>query len=520
VSEVLRGTRLEYAVLAGAAGLGREVRRIVYVQLTIEGLEAPGPGDLIIYSSASRLPSTSRQADRALSAVMSSGASGVLTDRAPGAAAVKEADKYGVPLLATKHDTNAGQDFKEVQQSLEMLESRLRGQRQELEQDLSDLARSGATSLMVLERLVETTGKTGLLQGPNALVEHVQPTAQQDIDASLVRRAIREGDAAVRRWMLESADPAVAPVLYLELADLGLVRLVSPVWIDGRADAAVSLLTRPTELTTRDRSGLVAAARAIAMTSLENKVDPPLAFARRTCPAVAAIVLRAQDVSLEAIADTVRQRTDVARGALTLGREDVRVWLVYESVDDWHRWIREWHAQLSKDIARLSIGHSLRRRAAAASDVSYAVVQAAEAALVGERLFGPGHVTSYADAQLAKFLLTRHSAAELRSLYERAVGKLAVEDLVQHTDLVSTLEMYCESFVMTRTGERLGVHRNTVLYRLNRIEEITSSDLEDGPTRLLFQLGLLAGRLLQKGSGARHSNPDAWASAPPLEAAI
>src|SRR5947209_3706825 len=185
------------------------------------------------------------------------------------------ADKYGVPLLSNRQDTNTAPDFSELEQSFELLESRLRTQQLELEQDLSDLARSGATPAMVLERLVETTGKTGLLQGPSALVEHVQPTAQQEIEAGLVRQAVRESDPAVRSWMLESADPTVAPVLYLELPNHGLVRLVSPVWIDGRVGAAVSLLARPTELTARDRSGLLAASRAIAMTSLENKVDPP-----------------------------------------------------------------------------------------------------------------------------------------------------------------------------------------------------------------------------------------------------
>jgi PucR C-terminal helix-turn-helix domain len=443
-----------------------------------------------------------------------------LTDGAPGAAVIEMADKCCVPLLCSRHDTNQRPDFSDVDQSFDLLEARLPAQQLELEQDLSGLARSGAAPAMVLERLVQTTGKTALLQGPSALVEHLQLSAQQHIETGLVPQAIRESDPAVRRWMLQSADPTAAPVLYLELPNHGLVRLVSPVWIDGRGEAAVSLLARPTELTARDRSGLVAASRAIAVTSLENKVDPPLVFARRTYEAVAAIVLRAPGASLEAVAEAVRQRIDVARGALRLGREDVRVWLPYESVDHWNNLIDGWHAQLSNDISRLSIGHALRRRAGASSDAGYAVVQAAEAALVGERLFGPGHVTSYADAQLAKFLLSQHSPAELRSLYERAVGKLAVEDLTQHTDLVSTLEVYCDSFVMQRTGERMGVHRNTVLNRLNRIEEITSSDLEDGPTRLLFQLGLLAGRLLQGGTGAQQSISRAWTSRQPLKAAI
>jgi hypothetical protein len=521
LSEVLRGTRLEreYVVLAGAVGLGREVRRILFVRPVLHGVDSPGAGDLSVYSSGDRRTTNSKVADRTLSALVASGAAGVLTDRAPGAAVIEMANKYCVPLLCSRHDTNPWLDFSELERSFELLASRLPAQQLVLEQDLSDLARSGATPGMVLERLAHTTGKTALLQGPGALGEHLQLSAQRDIEAGLVRQAIRETDPAVRSWMLQSADPNVTPVLYLELPNHGLVRLVSPVWIDSRVEAAVSLLVRPTALTARDRSGLVAASRAIAVTALENDVDPPV-VGRRTYGAVAAIVLRASGASLEAVADAMRQRIDIAHGELRLGREDVRAWLPYESVDHWHRLIGEWHAQLSKDISRLSIGHALRRRAGAASDASYAVVQAAEAALVGERLFGPGHVTSYADAQLAKFLLSQHSTAELRSLYERAVGKLAVEDGMQHTDLVSTLAVYCDSVVVTRTGERLGVHRNTVLYRLNRIEEITSSDLEDGPTRLLFQLGLLAGRLLQGGSEAQQSISRAWTSPPPLKAAI
>jgi DNA-binding PucR family transcriptional regulator len=105
--------------------------------------------------------------------------------------------------------------------------------------------------------------------------------------------------------------------------------------------------------------------------------------------------------------------------------------------------------------------------------------------------------------QLAKFLLGQHDVAELRSLYERAVGRLAVEDLKQDSQLVATLEVYCESFVTRRTAEKLGVHRNTVLYRLKRIEEITSADLDDGPTRLLMQFGLLAGRMLRRSAAMR-----------------
>ena len=41
-----------------------------------------------------------------------------------------------------------------------------------------------------------------------------------------------------------------------------------------------------------------------------------------------------------------------------------------------------------------------------------------------------------------------------------------------------------------QTAELLGVHRNSVLYRLQRIAELSHVDLEDPDTRLLLRLAL------------------------------
>jgi sugar diacid utilization regulator len=212
------------------------------------------------------------------------------------------------------------------------------------------------------------------------------------------------------------------------------------------------------------------------------------------------VVLRAAEASPEELAAAARGQFDSSRVALTTGVDDVRMCVAFESVDrfEWTSRLIDWQARLSEEFGPVSIGHALRM-GAQASDVRYALVQASEAVLTGDRLFGAGHVTSYADAVLAGFLLGRRDTYELRALFEQAVGKLAGEDLKRDRELVRTLDVYCETVSTQRTAERLGVHRNTVLYRLRQIEEISSFDLEDGPTRLLLRLGLLAGRLVRQG---------------------
>jgi DNA-binding PucR family transcriptional regulator len=48
----------------------------------------------------------------------------------------------------------------------------------------------------------------------------------------------------------------------------------------------------------------------------------------------------------------------------------------------------------------------------------------------------------------------------------------------------------------------MGIHRNTVLYRLKRMEELVHVDLADGDVRFFIQLALRAHRQLTSGSQA------------------
>src|SRR5205085_117175 len=239
------------------------------------------------------------------------------------------------------------------------------------------------------------------------------------------------------------------------------------------------------------RIAVLAAADAIASAYAHPPLDVAAAVGRRRC---AAVVLRAAEASLADLAEAARKHFEDSRMALATSADDVRLCVAFAAVDrlEWTSRLTAWQTQLSEDFGPVSIGHALRM-GAQASDVRYALVQATEAVLVGDRLFGPGHVTSYADAQLANFLLGRRDTHELRALFEQSVGQLAAEDVKRDRELVRTLEVYCETFSTQRTAERLQVHRNTVLYRLRQIDEMTSFDLEDGPTRLPLQPGLLAG---------------------------
>jgi hypothetical protein len=362
-----------------------------------------------------------------------------------------------------------------------------------LQWEIADLARAGATRRMLLERLIELTGKAGVIQDHHGAIECLLRPVLRPLDPVELRRALHASDMAVQQWLIGKADPAMSHLLTLELPAERVVRIVAPLWVDGRNSGTVSLVGHPDDLTARDRTALTAAARAIALGqagTLDQVHPDPAARGRRS----AALAMRFHGPRRDDLVLVVRQALASPLAVVARGVDTVRVTLPYDPPTPWawRQHLAELHAELSTDLGTVTIGHALRA-AANGADQGSSLVRAAEAALVGDELFGPGQVISYAEAQLARFLHSTRDRDSLRTLYERVVGKLVADGLRRERDLISTLDTYCETVSTQGTADRLQVHRNTVLYRLKRIEEITQMDLADGATRMLFQLGLMAG---------------------------
>nr|WP_191888817.1 helix-turn-helix domain-containing protein [Streptomyces mutabilis] len=65
-----------------------------------------------------------------------------------------------------------------------------------------------------------------------------------------------------------------------------------------------------------------------------------------------------------------------------------------------------------------------------------------------------------------------------------------------HRELARTAEVYLDCAGQAgRTATELGIHRQTLYYRLSRVEQLTGLDLDDGEDRLLLHMALKAARL-------------------------
>jgi purine catabolism regulator len=123
---------------------------------------------------------------------------------------------------------------------------------------------------------------------------------------------------------------------------------------------------------------------------------------------------------------------------------------------------------------------------------------------MGRRLHGPAAATAFSELGLYRFLYALQPRPELRVFGEDVLGGLRLSD--RTGVLMATLRAYLAvNGSPTDAADRLHLHRNTVLYRLQRIEQILQRDLRNADVRLTLHLALKIEEVLEQGSGSRLS---------------
>ena len=148
-----------------------------------------------------------------------------------------------------------------------------------------------------------------------------------------------------------------------------------------------------------------------------------------------------------------------------------------------------WFGHMTALIGPMSGGFSAAH--AGSAGIQRAQDEALSALVLGERLRGPGHLTAYGDVFPLDYADWLVGGQDLREIYDNVISRLASLPESDRGELLATLDGHLATGC-SATAARLGVHRNTVLYRVRRITEITQVDLQDPDMRFLVQLALRA----------------------------
>lgn len=94
-------------------------------------------------------------------------------------------------------------------------------------------------------------------------------------------------------------------------------------------------------------------------------------------------------------------------------------------------------------------------------------------------------------------LLFKVDIKDLKNFYEETIGLLAAYDSEQESELTRDLIGLLEANGnLNQASEQLFLHRNTLRYRLQKIEEITGCSLALHTDRTALQVGVMAGEIL------------------------
>lgn len=164
--------------------------------------------------------------------------------------------------------------------------------------------------------------------------------------------------------------------------------------------------------------------------------------------------------------------------------------------------IKIYQERIAASYPDLNVSVGLGRYYENIEGLSKQSAEAEKAVTMGLRLFGAGQLTYFGDLGVYRLLLSIGTNKELRDFYDEVLGRLRDHDVRSGGELLQTLEDYfhyqCSPSLMAKMSKEMGreIHRNTILYRLRRIEEITELDLDDAETNLALHLALRIGEVL------------------------
>lgn len=157
------------------------------------------------------------------------------------------------------------------------------------------------------------------------------------------------------------------------------------------------------------------------------------------------------------------------------------------SAHELDRRLRE-HVQAEFEGARLMSG--LSGPAGALPEWPAVHQEAVRAMQLGQRLH-LNHLVEFNSLGIYQLLSQIEHVGTVQQFAQEIIGPLAEYDRRHRGSLVETIDAYFNHHAnVSQTAESLFIHRNTLLYRLERIQELTGQDINQADMRLALQLAL------------------------------
>ncbi|HEX6777256.1 MAG TPA: helix-turn-helix domain-containing protein [Ktedonobacterales bacterium] len=462
--------------------------------------------------------------------------------------AVALADERALPLIALPRQPTLMDIERDVIAFVVQQRGGAEQQADDLYQELLALSLRRAGIGAMLTRLATSLQKIVLLEDDSArLLDSaapldMQPLVQMKLEPALAAHPARTLFPNEWKMQADSSAQRGLPVLIEQQAldALGLARLVTPIRLSQQTAGYLSFAAEGQRFEPVDRLALGQVAPLIALelarvqelAEMEQRLhgdvlDEVLAGAGDYAPALARARQLGHDLSVPSMVLKVRAERSgsIPEGYESADTQEAPPWMrravaeverLFPAV--WARmraddlvllipveeglaqelWNARFKSRLDELLARLCLwqdNESLRvgvgRMASGIQELAPRYREARQALMIGRRLFAAQQITYFGELGIYRLLFHLHGSEDARAFYDEVLGALIEYDHRTNNELVETLEAYfaCNGN-LSEAARRLHLHRNSLLYRLERIQEVLHADLEDADTRLALQVAL------------------------------
>ncbi len=516
VTEIMKlalppGTKL----VAGAAGAGVTVTWATTFRSRPPALDHLEGGELVLLSLAAvRVVDASLSLARIVSNLHERHVSAIAVAGDIDEAAIEAADETGLPLLSVPADSDLHGLERSIIGLLVNKQAELQARTSQVQRQLTQVAMQGKGLEGIAAEFAKQTGKSVAIFDARA-----QALAEAGGEAPLGTQQRRRIELMARNPVPIGQEPAAETI---DPEGEFLPRWAAVIPVNNRGVGVITLAAPEDDLTELDglltaRAATVCAVEMVkerAVVEAETKMQGDFVrdVLRGSYTNEASMLARAAHLEWDVegwhgVAALDLASADGAAAALrsVISRRGVRplvaAWdrgaaFIYPlpqetSAEDWRAAVEHIRSDVASQLGVRTLSAGVGRPHSGLKGVQRSYSEADQALRAGQRLFGAGQTVAFADLGAYRVLAQLQGTTELRSFEEETLGELIDYDAKSGSQLLPTLEaFFASNGNLSKTADMLYVHRNTLMYRLKRIEDLTGASLDDPETRFNLQLAL------------------------------
>ncbi|MFQ5610749.1 MAG: PucR family transcriptional regulator [Anaerolineae bacterium] len=512
-------------VVAGGGGLDREIRRVHIVDLPDPIFNWAKGGELMLTAGVGLQDNLNRQRDY-IPVLASKGLSGLVLstgyylDQTP-APMINAANQLDFPIIEVPREVNFIDITQEVFTEIVSQQYRLQQRAGDIHRRLTQVVLEGGNLRNLTETLAGIVKRSVSLETPAfEVLAHANHGRLDEARKRVIESGRTSADVATAlldHGIYQRLMQELRPIHVEPIPELGMTmdRIVAPVVVDRAIYGYVWILAGERPLTELDELAIEQAATICALILFKDRAVREVEETQR---GDFLQELLTSHPNLEALSEQAHRlglRLDKPHRILVVMGQPKTGGTMDQLASSLERWIRrqgframpvvrEAGVVVIEELARLqtdsplaenimqAISHptnplliGVGKAYSSMKDLHYSYTEALEAARIGRALEQTTGLINFADLGVLHWLYHLPPDRIRENQYAASVRSLVEHDETHQTDLLRTLAVYLDQGgALGPAAEALAIHRNTLLYRQRRIEEIIGLSLKDPITRL------------------------------------